>query len=112
MNIQAKFNEVREATVNLSKMVEGLKSLRESILPNHEIEAIVEARIAPFTSTMDYSMQECLDRCRQEIGEAVQVCQSTEARISARLSEIETEIVDLRESLDAFAEAASKRKRR
>lgn len=108
MNIQAKFLEIKDATQNLNKLVEGMAGLSESLVPNDRILQVCE----PMLAEVGGLMERTVSQCRQEIGEAVQIVQSAEQRISSRLTELEAEVTDLRDMLEAIYEAASSKKRR
>jgi prefoldin subunit 5 len=108
MSIQSKISEIKDATRNLNGMIEGLKGLSEQIVPDERIREVLR----PTIDILDTNVRTVLDQCRQEIGEAVQICQSVEARLSADIAQMKADIADLRETLDGFAEAANKRRRR
>jgi uncharacterized protein YdcH (DUF465 family) len=112
MSIQAKIDQITKAAGNLDHLIKGMEGLRESLIPRTELETIVHTTIGPVLFDTSQQLHDTVDRCRQEIGEAVQVVQSIEARLRADIEEMKAQLAELREDLSGIIDAVSSKKRR
>lgn len=118
MNIQAKFAEIREATENAKRMIEGLSALGETIFPEeklkHRISDGMEIHykaIENDLTTQRSELSATIERCEQMTNEVMQLANSITARYETRFRALETDMAEMKDMLQGFVEAASRRRK-